>query len=109
MDTGLILVIVGLVELTRRLGASGRLLIVLSLVIGVVLDVLYSLAQTPPVTYADWFSIGVHGLVSGLAACGIVDFVTNRFPKTGVQSTGETIVPPTGPATTTETIPAPVQ
>jgi hypothetical protein len=69
----LVLVVIGLVEWSKRLGVSGKPLMVLSMLIGVVLGVLYQFSQQPPEGFSAWFGAVVYGLALGLVASGIYD------------------------------------
>ncbi len=69
----LIFVVIGLVEWSKRLGVSGKPLMVLSMLIGVVLGVLYQFSQQPLEGFSAWFSAVVYGLALGLVASGIYD------------------------------------
>lgn len=69
----LVLVVIGLVEWSKRLGVSGKPLMVLSMLIGVVLGVLYQFSQQPLEGFSAWFGAVVYGLGLGLVASGIYD------------------------------------
>jgi hypothetical protein len=71
----LITVILGLVELTKKFGASGKLLTAISFVIGVVLGILYQFSVKIPVSPTDWFGAIIFGLALGLTACQLYDAV----------------------------------
>lgn len=86
MDIGLLALILGLVEFSKRLGASGRVLTILSMVIGVALSVLYSFTHNPPTTPESVWQTVAFGLLHGLAACGIYDFAATRWPKQDKQT-----------------------
>jgi len=77
----LVLVIFGLVEFVKSLGLSGKVLTVVSLVLGLLVGFAYRFTIITPQTFADWFSAIVFGLALGLTASGIYDFVNGRFPK----------------------------
>ena len=78
----LILVVMGLVELTKFLGAGGKLLLALSMGIGCVLGVLYQMSIAIPVGFAGWFGVVIYGLALGLVASGIYDAIKSAT-KTG--------------------------
>jgi hypothetical protein len=69
----LVLVVLGLVEWSKRLGVEGKHLQILSMLIGVVLGVLYQYSVFPLVTFSEWFSAVIYGLALGLVASGIYD------------------------------------
>lgn len=73
-------VILGLVEMVKRLGVSGNKLIFVSMVIGVVLSFVYYLQVLLP-AISPWVQIGFLSVAYGLAACGLYDFVNQRIPK----------------------------
>ena len=78
----LAMIIMGLVEFSKKLGAGGKLLTALSMVIGVLLGVGGFIAQNGvPVDYAGWFAAAMVGLVYGLSAAGLYDLFDARFPK----------------------------
>ena len=67
----LVLVVIRLVELTKALGAEGKLLIIISFVIGLVLGILYHLSIAPPIGFGGWFAAVVFGLALDLVASGL--------------------------------------
>ena len=69
----LILVVIGLVEFCKQLGAQGWLLTILSMAIGLVLGVLYQLSIAMPATFGGWFGSVFYGIALGLAACKLYD------------------------------------
>lgn len=69
----LVLVVIGLVEWSKRLGLSGKALQILSMLIGVVFGVLYQYSQQPLEGFSAWFGAVVYGLALGLVASGIYD------------------------------------
>lgn len=71
----LVAVILGLVELAKSFGASGRTLTGISFGIGAVLGVFYQFSVAIPVTAADWFGAVIFGLALGLTACKLYDAV----------------------------------
>lgn len=71
----LVALILGLVELTKSFGASGKLLTAISFVIGALLGVLYQYSVKVPASFADWFGAIVFGLALGLTACKLYDAV----------------------------------
>lgn len=71
----LVAVILGLVELAKSFGASGRTLTGISFAIGAVLGVFYQFSVAIPVTATDWFGAVIFGLALGLTACKLYDAV----------------------------------
>ena len=71
VDTAVLLAllpaILGLVNFVKSLGATGRLLTVISMVVGVVFYLCYALLP------AGTFTIILNGVVLGLAASGLYD------------------------------------
>ncbi len=76
----IIFVIFGLVEFVKKIGVRGRNLTIASMVIGVAFGVLYQLSQMYPVLQ-QWLGVIIFGLLFGMAASGIYDFVDQRFPR----------------------------
>lgn len=79
----LIAVLFGLVEFAKSVfNLSGRWVTLLSLLLGVVLSLAYSLTQMAlPVDAAGWFTVAIQGLVFGLTASGFYKFVNKRVPE----------------------------
>jgi hypothetical protein len=84
----LVLVILGLVEFTRKAGAKGKTLTYISMVIGLLLGTGYMITQQrPPVTsdwfpvYIYWFGTGIYGVFMGLVASGLFDVIKNRLKE----------------------------
>jgi len=73
-------IVFGLVEFSKKLGASGRVLTALSMVIGTAAGVMYQLAQMYP-GFGRWFGVAVFGIAVGMAASGLYDFADGRWPK----------------------------
>ena len=69
----LLMVVIGLVEWSKKIGLSGKWLTVVSMLIGVGLGVLYQMTQAMPVDFSGWFTAGVYGLALGLVASGVYD------------------------------------
>jgi hypothetical protein len=57
----------------KRLGATGKLLTILSMGVGVVLGVLYQASLATPASFAAWFGAAVYGLALGLVGSGLYD------------------------------------
>ena len=73
----LIFVVMGLVELTKTFGASGKPLTGISLGIGLVLGVLYQVSLGVPSDFAGWFGAVIYGLALGITASGVYNAVRN--------------------------------
>lgn len=71
-----LLVVAGLVEFSKKLGASGNLCVVLSVVFGVVVMLLVQVAAAYP-AIEPWIKTIFAGLVVGLAASGLYDLAKN--------------------------------
>lgn len=78
----LMAVVFGCVEFCKKLGLAGRSLTVASLGIGVAAGVAYRCSIALPATFADGFADVLYGVALGLAASGVYDFVSARWPKT---------------------------
>lgn len=79
----LILVVMGLVELSKSFGAEGRILTAISFVIGLVLGVLYQVSLGIPVGFAGWFGSVVFGLALGLMASKVYDAIRSASEVRG--------------------------
>ncbi|MCJ7584881.1 MAG: hypothetical protein MUO30_08960 [Anaerolineales bacterium] len=77
----LIAVIFGLIEFLKVFGLKGRILTILSLLLGFALAIAYKLTLGLPVDYAGWMAVIFFGLAIGLTTSGIYDFLDDRFPK----------------------------
>ena len=83
VDAGTLLVLVfGLVEFAKQLGAQGKSLRALSMAIGVLLAAAFRLREIYP-NVALWIDLGFFGLAAGLAASGVFGFLDRRLPPTG--------------------------
>lgn len=71
----LMFIVLGLVEWSKRLGVSGKWLLVLSMLIGLVIGVLYQVSLGMPVGFSGWFVAIVFGLGVGVVASGVYDAV----------------------------------
>jgi hypothetical protein len=79
----LMVIVFGLVEFSKKLGAKGNFLTILSMVVGLAFGMLFRIYSIGvPVGFAPWFEVIVYGLAIGLVASGFYDFVNNRLPKT---------------------------
>jgi hypothetical protein len=78
----LILVVFGLVEACKRFGLTGNVLTIISLVIGVGLAIAYQIGSLGlPVGFMGWFTVVIVGIVFGLTASGVYDFVDARTAR----------------------------
>lgn len=71
----LITLVIALVEWVKRFGVEGKFLNVISMIVGIVFGVTYFYAQSPLLSFSDWFGAVVYGLVLGLSASGVYDAV----------------------------------
>lgn len=74
----LVAVVLGLVEVSKRLGVEGRAAVAVSLGLGLVLGVGYQISVAVPVDFAGYFGAAVYGLALGLTASGLYDVITRR-------------------------------
>jgi uncharacterized membrane protein YedE/YeeE len=80
----LVFVVFGLVEFIKALGLTGKILMVISLLVGLGLGLAYQVATNgTPSDFAGWFAAIVFGLALGLVASGFYDFVNDRLPAKG--------------------------
>jgi hypothetical protein len=76
----LIVMIVGLVEFSKRLGVSGKWLLVEAMVLGMVFYGANKAAEMYP-AIQQWLELAVYTFGGGLAATGIFDVVNKRLPE----------------------------
>jgi hypothetical protein len=76
----LVILIFGLVEFAKQMGAQGSGLRVLSMVIGLVLAMIFKLREIYP-TFVVWIDLFLFSIAGGLAACGLYGFLNERFPS----------------------------
>jgi hypothetical protein len=77
----LMVVVLGMVEFSKRAGLTGRALLFVAFAVGALLGVAYQCSLSVPATYAGWFAAVVYGLSLGLAASGINDWAGAQFKK----------------------------
>jgi hypothetical protein len=77
----LVAVVFGLVEFSKSLGLKGKMLTVVSLLLGLLFGLAFRLTISVPADFAGWFAAVVFGLALGLIASGFYTFVDSRFPK----------------------------
>ncbi len=88
----IVLIVLGLVELTKRLGATGKALIGISMAIGLVFGSGYMISQgalSSDNPFGAWFGVIVYGLGMGLIASGIYDLAKNMLTKAIQQLTNK--------------------
>jgi len=75
-------VVFGLVEFIKSFGLRGHWLTIVSMLLGLAFGVSYQIANAGlPVGFAGWFAVAVFGIMLGLVASGLYDFVDTRMPK----------------------------
>jgi len=78
----LVAVVFGLVEFIKSFGLKGHWLTGVSILLGLAFGIAYQIANAGvPMNFAGWFSTVVFGLMLGLVASGLYDFVDTRMPK----------------------------
>lgn len=77
----LILIVLAVVEEIKAYGVEGKILRVLSVLVGLALAIAVSIAQSGvPADVGGWITLFFVGLVYGLSASGAYDFVNARLP-----------------------------
>jgi len=80
----LVIVIFGLVEFAKSFGLQGKLVTLLSMLLGVIFGICYKIAAAGlPAGFAGWFIVVVFGLALGLVTSGFYKFIDNRMPVQG--------------------------
>ena len=75
-------VVFGLVEFVKSFGVRGHWLTITSMLLGLAFGVSYQIANAGlPAGFAGWFAVAVFGIMLGLVASGLYDFVDTRMPK----------------------------
>lgn len=74
-----IAVVIGLVEISKKLGASGNLCTIMAVVYGVVIMLLVQLSVAFPMI-EPWVRTVLYGVVVGLAAAGVYDYTKKFIP-----------------------------
>jgi len=69
----LVVLVVALVEWTKRFGIEGKVLNAISMLIGAAVGIAYFYAQAPLSSFSEWFGAVVYGLALGLVASGVYD------------------------------------
>ncbi len=78
----LMVIVFGLVEFFKSLGFTGKVLTVVSMILGILFGMAYQIAAGGlPAAFAGWFAVIVFGLAIGLVASGFYDFANARWPK----------------------------
>jgi hypothetical protein len=77
----LVVIIFGLVEFIKSMGLTGRILTVLSMLVGILLGLGYHVSINGlPTSFSGWFIAVCFGLAMGLVASGFYKFANDRFP-----------------------------
>lgn len=79
-STTLLVIVFGLVEFIKTFGIKGSVLRIISMVLGISLAVIFKLSQVYP-NWSPWIEIASFGIITGLTASGIYEFINKRFPK----------------------------
>ena len=80
----LLAVIFGLVEFGKACGLTGRMLSIISMLLGMLLGIAYKVAESGlPAGFGGWFAVVIFGLFLGLVTSGFYDFANQRWPKVG--------------------------
>lgn len=66
-------VVIGLVEYAKRLGITGRTLLIISMALGCVIGGAYLYSTARPTDLFGFLVCGIYGLLLGLVASGIYD------------------------------------
>ena len=83
-------IILGLVELVKRLGLKGNVLIIVSMLLGLLMGAGNFIATSGiPAAFAGWFALVVGGLGYGLVASGIYDVVQAKRTATSAGPVSE--------------------
>ncbi|MCK4899400.1 MAG: hypothetical protein KAS38_11510 [Anaerolineales bacterium] len=82
-STTLLVVVFGLVEFIKTFGIKGNVLRIISMTLGIGLAVVFKLSQVYP-SWLPWIDIAAFGIVIGLTASGIYEFINKRLPKQDV-------------------------
>ena len=77
----LIFVVMGLVELTKSVGLTGKWLTVASFGIGLVIGIVYQLSLAIPVDFSGWIGAVFFGLGLGLVASKVYDSFTSASQR----------------------------
>lgn len=77
----ILLVVLGLVEWSKRLGLRGNWLLVEAMVLGFVFGFGFQLSQAIPATFVGWFGAVLYGLLCGLVASGLNDWAVGLAVK----------------------------
>jgi hypothetical protein len=74
-----VVLVIGLVEFCKKLGASGNVCLVLSLFFGILLMLLVQVSEVYPMM-APWIKVLIWGAVAGLTAPGLFDLAKSFRP-----------------------------
>lgn len=75
-----LLIIAGIVELVKKLGVKGNVLIFVSVGIGTLFGLVFRLAEMYP-TILPWVELAYYGLAFGLGASGLYDLSKSLIQK----------------------------
>jgi hypothetical protein len=75
----LIILIFGLVEFAKQLGARGNILRLVSMATGLALALVFRLREIFP-EWAVWIDLSLFSIGGGLTACGLYGFLNERMP-----------------------------
>ncbi len=82
----LVVVVLGLVELSKRLGVKDLAAVAVSFLIGLVVGLGYQASLGNLTTYAGWFAAVLYGLGLGLVSSGVWDAGTQRATRKAADS-----------------------
>jgi hypothetical protein len=87
----LALIILGVVEMIKKIGVTGNKLLIISMGVGSLFGVVYKLYElyAPAKVYID---VIFFGITTGLGASGIYSFVNDRFPTQNKGASNDTQV-----------------
>jgi hypothetical protein len=73
-------IIIALVEEVKAWGVTGKVLRLVSILLGVGFAIAFQLATKMPDTFMAWLTVVVIGLLYGIGASGGFDFLNKRLP-----------------------------
>lgn len=79
----LVAVIFALVEVIKSFGLSGKIVTLLSMLLGILFGIAYQIAEVGmPAGFSGWFEVVIFGLMLGLIASGFYKFIGDRVERT---------------------------
>lgn len=75
----LIIIVFAIVEEIKAYGVTGKILRVVSLLVGFTLAFLVQLVEGLPVDIGGWVTLAIVGVIYGLTASGAYDFLDSRI------------------------------